>query len=115
MIEGLKFNVSPDEIRKHCVARSTYHRRRSSEKGRQLPKLREALELVKASPSPDAISHMNKGGYHLNPESAVENLESDIREHDNKALVFDFFADHVFDDDYTLEENDLQRLEILKR
>lgn len=115
MIVGLKFRLTSKELAEHCTGRASYHRRKADEKSAELPGLKEAMERIKASAPAKDVSHMSKGGYLLDPSSAVDNLESDIRDHRNKALVFDFFAEHFFDEDYDLKEDDLVRLEILKR
>lgn len=60
------------------------------------------------------MSKSGYNGYQLDPESVVESLESDIRTHNEKAIIFQFFADHLFSEDYTLMETDLKRLEMLK-
>jgi hypothetical protein len=60
------------------------------------------------------VEQMSKSGYRLDTEDVVDKLEGDIKDHANKALVFDFFAAHLFDEDYTMQEADLRRLEIIK-
>ncbi len=115
MINGLKLKVTSKELVDHCMKRAAYHTKRAGEKEAELPKLREALDCVKGQGRlPDSVSHMNKGGYRLDPDDPVQRLEGDITDHRNKSMVFTFFASHLFDEDYTLEENDLRRLEILK-
>lgn len=115
MIEGLKLRVTSEELRDHCCQRALHHRSRASSKEAELPTLRESLEKLKPEMAAMALTHMNKSSsnYHADPEELLENLERDIRDHRNKALVFEFFAAHLFEEDYTLQENDLVRLEIL--
>lgn len=118
MIEGLKLKITSEELKDHCGQRSNYHRQRAHEKENQLPALREALLQIKNAGSPlqpTRVSQTGKGGYHLDTDDPVEKLESDIKEHRNKSQVFAFFARHLFDEDYTLQEADLVRLEVLKR
>lgn len=117
VISGLKLKVTSKEIQSHCTQRATYHRKRSAEKLAELPKIKEAMETIKSGGKATTVSNMGKSAanYHVDPDSVVEDLEKDVRDHDNKALVFDFFTGHLFDEDYTLEEGDLIRLEILKR
>lgn len=50
----------------------------------------------------------------MDPDDAIDALTNDIVNHRNKALAFDFFADHLHTEDYNLSEQDLVRLEILK-
>lgn len=114
MIDGLKLKITVSELREHCIQRASYHRKRGDEKERELPNLREALgKLKQQGLNPPTMSYMNKGGIHEN--DPIEDLEREIRDHRNRALVFQFFAGHLFDDDYTLKEDDLVRLEILKK
>lgn len=115
MIEGLKIRVRSDELKLHCAARAKYHETRANEKEAKLPELRRSLETIRETTSPQGVSNMFKGSYHIDTSDPVEDLEHDIRDHRNKSLVFTFFAEHFFDDDYCLKEDDLVRLEILKR
>ena len=114
MIEGLKLKVTSAELKTHCSSRSSYHSTRANEKADKLPEIRKSLETIRGSAA-TTMSMMSKGGYHLDPDDPVKDLERDIEDHRNKSLVFGFFAEHLFDEDYTLREDDLVRLEILKR
>lgn len=116
MIEGLKLRVPSAELREHCVARAAYHCERADVKAKELPALKDAMEAIKAGggKAAETIARMSKGGYNFNADSPVDSLEQDIRDHKNRALVFQFYADHLFEEDYTLEKDDLVRLEILK-
>jgi len=112
MIKGLRLKITSKELKDHCLERAKYHVSRADksrqEKKKALQDLREALEKV-------------KGQKHLEMATAVllhgqiESLERDIREHNNKVLVFRYYAEHLFDEDYDLEESDLVKLEIFKR
>lgn len=119
MIEGLKLKIPSSELKSHCSARSQYHKDRAGQKEAELPSLKEALARIKAGGvtiTDDLAKMSGKGGaYHLNTTDAVENLENDIRDHRNKSLVFGFYAEHLFDEVYILQDSDLIRLEILKR
>jgi hypothetical protein len=113
MIVGFKIRMTSAEIHDHCRERASYHRRRADEKAAEVPKIRESMERLKAQGlAPAQLTHMTKSNYRSDDPAA--DLEADVREHRNKALVFDFFAGHLFDEDYTLERDDLVRLEILK-
>lgn len=131
MIKGLRYKLTSGELRLHFKGRADYHSKRADAKEAevpslrdQIPQLKETLEKVtKFQPSPE-LTHMNKSmaSYHLDPESAVdslekalEQLERDVRDHRNKATAFSFLADHLFEEDYDLEQSDLVSLEILKR
>jgi len=118
MIEGLKIRITSEELQKHCQERSKYHTDRAAQKQGELPGLKEALDKIKASGMKAAESMASMGGkgsYHLDTSDPIEDLEKDIRDHQNKAIVFSFFAGHLFDEVYVLQEADLTRLEILKR
>ena len=117
MIEGFKLKVASSELKTHCFGRAEYHRKRATEKEAELPKVKEAMEAIRRGGGHAAagITHMNKNSYNLDTTDVVENLENDIKDHKNKAMVFDFFGNHLFAEDYTLKEDDLIRLEILKR
>jgi hypothetical protein len=118
MIEGLKIKVTSGELKEHLTMRAAHHRKRADDKEVELPQLRDALERIKAAPQATNISAMQKltsNSYHVNPDDTISALENDIRDHRNKALVFDFFAGHLFEEDYVLQENDLIRLEVIKR
>ena len=58
---------------------------------------------------------ISKSAYHMDPVEPVKDLERDIQDHRAKASSFLFFAEHLFDEDYILREEDLARLEIIKR
>lgn len=117
MIEGLKIKVTSTELQNHCMERASYHTRRADEKAATLPDLKRAMETVKGHASPTNMANMSKtnSSYHLDADDPVRDLERDITDHRNKALVFKFFAEHFFQEDYTLREEDLIRLEIVKR
>lgn len=121
MIEGLKLRIPSEELAAHCKERSAYHKRRGEQKTAELPALRDAMDRVKTAGRqalenlPSSVPHMNKGGYAVEHEDPVKALETDIRMHQNSALVFAYFAEHFFPEVYVLGEADLQRLEILKR
>lgn len=117
MIEGFKLKVTSAELKTHCETRAKHHTGRADTKEAELPKLQAAMDAIKTHAEATNVSQMTKSGisnsYHM--DDPVGDLEKDIADHRNKALVFSFFANHLFDDDYTLLESDLQRLEILKR
>ncbi len=120
MITGFRLRVPCAELVKHCRDRAAYHLGRAEAKNAELPKLREAMEQLKAATItglPTSVSRMTKGAaayQSTDPEDLITNLEGDIRTHQNKSLVFDYFATHLFEEDYDLGEADLQRLEILR-
>lgn len=112
MIEGFKLKVPASELKSHCESRAAHHAKRADDKETSLPHLKTSFDAIKGT-SPSGQQSITSNSYHL--EDPVKQLEADIRDHRNKSSVFTFFSEHLFDDDYTLTESDLQRLEILKR
>lgn len=114
MIEGFKLKISSNELREHCDGRAQYHTDRATEYTRELPKVRESMEALQKYGLATTITQMHgkSGSYDIDP---VEDMEKKIQDHGNRSLVFNFFAHHLFDEDYNLKEEDLIRLEVLKR
>ena len=112
MIDGLKLKVPHSELREHCIGRSKYHQERAELKKAELPKVAEAMDAIKNTGDGNTVITMSKSGYKT--EDPVQDLKDDIRDHEKKAMVFQYFADHLFEEDYNLGEEDLRRLEILK-
>lgn len=116
MIDGLRLRVPSVELVEHCRGRAAYHAGRADLKREQLEKMRPLVESLKVDPqAAQHLSNISKLNYRANPEDALEALESDIRDHHNKSLFFTFVSGHLFDEDYNLKEDDLVRLEMLKR
>lgn len=115
MIEGFKLKVSSEELKKHCMDRSEYHSRRASEKQATLPDLQRSLDTLKSGKRADPTNAGWRGTsqYRLDPDDPIKELQQDIAEHHNKSLIFQFYSQHLFDDDYCLERQDLDRLEIV--
>lgn len=116
MIEGLKFKMSNSELVLHLTARSKYHQQRADEKEAELPGLKETLDRLVPARQAASLQMMNKSRstYGFDPDDPIEQLSTDIRNHRNSSLAFEFMASHLLDDDYTLTEADLKRLEILR-
>ncbi len=119
MIDGLRIKVGHEELADHLRERADYHRKRAADKTAKLPKLKEAMEELKAAnnttgQSAGQMSKFSNAIYSSDPDSVVEKLEQDIKYHKNTALVFDYFASHLFPDVYNLAEADLKRLQILR-
>lgn len=118
MIQGFRLKFTSDELKTHLRDRVDHHEGRAITKESELPALRSAAEKLKVSieapaRASDKFGSSNGSGPDVN--SAIENLEDQVRDHRNKAAVFRLFADHLFAEDYDLTENDLFRLEFLKR
>jgi len=112
VINGFRIRVTSQELEEHFRERVCYHDGRAKTKGDELPTLREAFATIAsnlASPNP-----MNSSSYHMDPKSTIEQLERDIREHQNKAAKFRFFAEHLFNDDYDLTVAELGSLELVR-
>ena len=117
MVEGFKLRIDSTELADHCLARAAHHHERAEAKIARLEEARTLAAALAPEMSAANVATMTKTGnyYQADPRQLCENLETDIREHNNKAATFQFFAAHLFNDTYTLSESDLQRLEILKR
>jgi hypothetical protein len=115
IVKGLLFHYSTEQLAETMRARATHHEARAAEKEGALPDLRRAVDMVKASAEAKAVAQMSKGSsYHFDGDQVTE-LESDIRDHKNKALVFRDMADHLVPNaTYELGEAELRRLEIVK-
>lgn len=103
MIKGLRFKLTASELKERLTKRAAHHTERANEKEAELPNLKSSLELLLV------LLH------HLDPDEPVKELEQDIRHHRNSAVSFLYMAEHLFEEDYDLDENDLIRLEILRR
>lgn len=89
MIEGLKLRVTSSEIRAHCVKRRAYHEQQLAHKLRFLKELKGEYDRSK--------------------------VNAEIAGHERSVAGFHFIAEHLFDDDYTLETCDIDRLEFVPR
>ncbi len=120
IVKGLRYQFTTDHLREHMVQRAAYHEARATDKEAALPELQKAVDIVKAAGKVSAttvatMSKFNSANYHFDTADQVEQLETDIKDHRNKALVFRTLADHLVPDSvYDLDENDLRRLEIVK-
>jgi hypothetical protein len=115
-VEGLKFKVSRQELASHLKSRSAYHRDRAAEKESSLPELKKTLESMHGNRAmANMMPSVSRSAYHMDPVEPVKDLERDIQDHRAKASLFLFFAEHLFEEDYVLREEDLARLEIIKR
>jgi hypothetical protein len=114
MIEGFRLRIGTVELQEHCIGRSKFHSDRAAEYTRELPKVKESMEALQKHGIATAITQMHgKGGsFDIDP---VEDMENKIQDHGNRSLVFEFFSKHLFPEDYNLKEEDLIRLEVLKR
>ena len=117
-IKGLLFHFSNADLALHMCQRAEHHDERARQKESALPELRKAVETVKASAETKTLARMSKNGghdYNFAANEQIENLEFDIREHRNKALVFRVLAKHLVPAAiYELDESALRRLEIVK-
>jgi len=115
-VVGLKVRMATTELAVHLRTRSEHHKQRANEKESQLPKLREAADAIRPKHAAN-VSNFGKGAsaYAFDGDSAVEQVERDIADHRNKSVAFAFLSEHLFGQDYCLDQNDLISLEILKR
>lgn len=115
MIEGLKYHFTSEQIAKHMRDRADHHEKRAVTKEEALPKMKEALEEIKKNAPTNHLGGMSKSGAMYNVGNPDEDLERDIKDHRNKALVFRTLSEHLAPNEtYVLTESDLTRLEILQ-
>ena len=120
MIQGFHLRFTSEELRQHMVDRAAHHVARAIIKESEIPSLREVQDKIKAGTSaPEKAAGMGKFSNSTvgtsDVQQAIESLESEVRDHRNKSIVFKLFAEHLYAEDYDLQEADLVRLEILKR
>lgn len=97
MIEGIKIDVTSEELKKHILNRASDHK-------------------VKAAGYTVKVNALAESGIEDQPGTSVDpirQLRHKIKEHENKAAFFFFMAEHLVEDEtYRLDEGDLSRLEI---
>ena len=118
LVPGLKLRVPGTELKELLEARAAYHDKRRQEKEALLPELKAAADKVKAH-TPEVQVQLakvsNSRSYQFDGDSAVENLERDIRDHADKAVSFRFMAAHLFAGaTYCLDQAELVRIELVK-
>lgn len=100
MIEGLKFDVTTDELRKHLEAKIEHHRERKDFYDHQAAALQKG--------NVEAMPYTNG--------DPVQALQAKGSQHLAKIELFVFLRDHLIPGEtYRLEESDLTRLEIVSR
>ncbi len=98
-IEGLRIEVTSQELWQHLVNRETFHRKKAEWYAGQVQAL--------------SAGGVQATGATNNP---LESLERSRLEHQAKAELFEFMAGHVVrDTTYRLSEQDLARIEIISR
>lgn len=113
VIKGFRLRVTSLELQNHCFKRSDYHKLRAEEKEIELPNIKEAFEKIQHHSLSTNISGKSAASYNFN-EDSIECLEKDIKTHKEKVIIFKFYAEHLFNETYDLDENDLRRLEIIR-
>jgi len=99
MIDGLKLEMTSDELREHIGRRAAYHRERLTFYEGQIVALRQGgVEQSTATNNP------------------IQSLAESAKGHRSKVELFEFMQQHVVPNEtYRLSESDLGRLEILSR
>lgn len=102
MIEGLKIEVSGEELKRIAQARAEYHVKRAEFYRDQAASLKEGLdEAARESPK------------NYTSNDPVRDLVMKEKDHGRKQRYFQFLADHVVvGDTYRLVQKDLGDLEI---
>lgn len=112
MIEGLKFKISHTELRDHCLKKAEHHKSRAETKQKELPALVAAMDSIREGVAQN-VSAKNSSMYAMDPDEPIKQMEKDIKDHIKKSLLFGFYANHLFEDDYTLGHHDLTALELI--
>jgi hypothetical protein len=114
-MDGLKFKVSSSELRSLLLERATYYRNLALEKESSLPDLRKAVDTVKVGRNAANMAiGLSKSPYHIVHDAPLGAFEQDVQNYREIAKSFSFLAEHLFDEDYVLREDDLVRLGIIK-
>jgi hypothetical protein len=102
VIDGLRFDMSSDELRDYLSQRVAHHEEREQFYAKQLQALKDGAQG-------EEMPHYTGG----NP---IDGLTTKTQEHRNKARMFAFMRDHVTpNEQYRLNETDLAKIEILGR
>ena len=97
MIEGLKIDLSSDEIKKHLEDRAAYHQSKTEWYAGQVGSLKSG-----------GISET----YHSN--DPVGSLQRSMEEHRQKCAFFKVMAEHIISGEiYRLTQSDLATIEII--
>ena len=100
MIEGLRFDVTSEELKVHLEKKLRHHRERVA----FYKDKAQALQAGGAEPA----------GY--TGGDPVQSLREKAAQHQNRVELFDFLRGHLIPGEtYRLEENDLLKLEIISR
>ncbi len=121
MIDGLKFRMTRDELAIHLRERAKYHELRATAKRDELLTLRANLEKVTVDvqtlggkrPSTNVSGGFNPDYLIQEHRRLVEEHERTMVEHLARVDKFRFIANHLFNDDYSLTESDIPRLELV--
>lgn len=113
LVPGMRIRMKSAELAGMLRDRCSYHISRAEAKQREMPGLKAAADAIRVqSQSNPNVS--NSSNYKFDGDSAVEQLDKDIKDHRNKSRQFSFLAEHLFEDDYCLERSDLVALELIQ-
>lgn len=108
-IQGLKLQMSSDELKKTCEGRIAFHAERAKWALAEYERLEPEAEKFKGE-----ARSMGKGGRIGNVSAATKNFKDEHDRHEDKVVLFKFMAEHVIPNEtYILDENDLRKLEVL--
>jgi hypothetical protein len=99
VIQGVQIELTTEQLRDHIAARAEHHRGRAAWYGAQ-------------------VRQLHAGGVREQRVSndPVSSLEGSQEEHQRKAALFAFLAEHLIPDEtYRLSEHDFTRLEFVDR
>lgn len=117
IVKGLVFHYTTEQLAAHMRGRADHHDQRAAQKETAIPDLKNAIETVKKTAEASSAVMITKTSshYNFNGENELERLETDIKDHKNKAVVFRELAEHlIVGAVYELGEADLRRLEVVK-
>lgn len=110
MIDGLKLQISSDELKALSMSRADYHSKKSQWFEGKAKELGPELgEMNDRAPDIQKYSSNNRAG-------VLEELETKARHHKDRSTYFRFMAEHVVPNEtYSLAKEDLSQLEVIGR
>lgn len=108
-IQGLKMQMSSEELKATCLKRAEYHQNKAN----ALQAKAKELEPLFEGFNNDAEA---QGKYTSGNRDVLQSLNSAYQHHTDRAMVFRFYVEHIVPDaTYILNEQDLRTLEVMAR
>lgn len=102
MIQGVKIQISSEELKKHLLDKVTHHKEKADFYNAQVSNLEKGAD-----------EHTVGGSLYNASNNPVQSLKESGKKHQAKSEYFQFIADHLVPDTYELTEQDLTKLEII--